>query len=287
MTGFALALVLAAAFIHATWNFLAKRSGASGPTFVWLFSALTTVIYLPVVIGFILWQRPHFDLTALWFIFGSFVLHLIYFLMLQQGYRVGDLSVVYPMARGTGPALSTVAAIILLGERPTPAALVGAFLVICGVFMLSGGVSVAKEGIDSRTLIFGLSTGLFIASYTLWDKYAVSVVLLAPLLLDYGTTIGRTIFLAPFAGRQWDQVQFYWTHHRLEVLGVAILVPLSYILVLTAMTVAPVSYVAPAREISTLIGVLMGIFLLKEGNVRQRLSAASVIVLGVMTLALN
>jgi len=287
MTGFALALVLTAAFIHATWNFLAKRSGASGPTFVWLFSALTTIIYLPLVLGFVFWQRPHVDRIDLLFIFGSFVLHLAYFLMLQQGYRVGDLSVVYPMARGTGPALSTVAAILLLGERPSPAALGGAFLVICGVFMLSGGVKIAKEGIDARTLFFGLSTGLFIAGYTLWDKYAVSVVLLAPLLLDYGTTIGRTVFLAPFASRRWDQVQNYWTHHRFEVLGVAILVPLSYILVLTAMTVAPVSYVAPAREVSTLIGVLMGIFWLNEGDVRRRLSAASVIVLGVMALALN
>jgi drug/metabolite transporter (DMT)-like permease len=252
-----------------------------------LFSTLTTIIYLPLVLGFVFWQRPRLDAIDLLFIFGSFVLHLAYFLMLQQGYRVGDLSVVYPLARGTGPALSTVAAILLLGERPSAVALGGAFLVICGVVMLSGGVEMARKGMDSQAVTFGLVTGAFIASYTLWDKYAVSVVLVAPLLLDYGTAIGRTVFLAPFAGRRWDEVRHYWTHHRPEVIGVAILVPLSYILVLTAMTVAPVSYVAPAREVSTLIGVLMGVFWLNEGNVRQRLSAASVIVLGVMALALT
>ena len=80
-----------------------------------------------------------FGWIALGFIAGSAALHLAYFLLLQQGYRIGDLSLVYPLARGTGPMLATAAAILLFGERPTPLALTGAVLIVGGVFVLTGG----------------------------------------------------------------------------------------------------------------------------------------------------
>lgn len=287
MSGLALVLVLAAAFIHALWNFLNKRVSARGPAFVWLFSGLNVLIYLPFVIGLVWLQRPQIQPVGWIFMAGSALLQLAYFLLLQRGYQTGDLSIVYPLARGSGPAFSTAAAILIFGERPTGWALLGAGLVIGGVFMLSGGQRLWHRQHGSQAVTFGLLTGTVIASYTLWDKYAVSALLIPPLLLDYATAVGRSLFLTPAAYRHWEQVRFYWTTYRSEALGIAILSPLAYILVLTALQMAPVSYVAPTREVSVLIAVIMGGVLLKEGDLRRRLSAAVVIVAGVIAIALN
>lgn len=287
MSTLAFALVITSAFLHASWNFLSKRVGASGPAFVWLFSSLNVLIYLPFVIGLFVLQRPMITGGHLLFLLGSTLLQLLYFLLLQRGYQTGDLSIVYPLARGTGPALSTVAAMILFGERPTLLALLGALLVIAGVFTLSGGRQLLQREQRSQAVLFGLLTGIIIASYTLWDKYAVSALLIPPLLLDYTTALGRALLLTPSAYQQRARVHYYWKHYRREAIGIAILSPLAYILVLTALQIAPVSYVAPAREISVLIAVLMGVFLLKEGQLRRRLSATGIIVAGVILLALN
>ena len=131
MTGWALTLILAAAFIHAGWNFLAKCASGHA-TFTWLFAVLSALFYAPVAGAVIfLWGAP-IGWVEIGFMAGSAALHTAYFVLLNQGYRTGDLSLVYPLARGTGPLLSTVAAIVFLGERPTVVALLGALLVGSG-----------------------------------------------------------------------------------------------------------------------------------------------------------
>lgn len=286
MSLFAVSLVLAAAFIHATWNLLAKRAGG-GAAFIWLFGALSALLYAPLAVGVILFQSPFIGPVQLLFIFGSATIHVGYYLMLQRGYRVGDLSLVYPLARGTGPMLSTAAAIAFFGERPTAVAIAGALLIGISVFVLTSGRR-ARGGMAARAGVkYGLLTGSIIACYTLWDKQAVSVFLVPPLLLDWSTNVTRGILMAPYALRHWDEVRKEWNTHRREVLGVAVLCPLSYILVLTAMVFTPVSYVAPAREISILIGTVMGAKLLSEGDARRRLVAAAGMVAGVIALALG
>jgi drug/metabolite transporter (DMT)-like permease len=286
MTLLALALILAAAFIHATWNLLAKRSGG-GPAFVWLFGALSALLYAPLAVAIVVLQRPTIGPAQLAFMLGSGVLHLAYFLVLQQGYRVGDLSLVYPLARGTGPMLSTVAAILIFQERPSALALSGAALVAISIFVLTSG-SRAQGGSRARAAVaFGLLTGAIIAIYTLWDKQAVSTLLVPPLLQDWAANLTRASILTPLALRRWEEVRKEWHTHRLEAIGVAALTPLSYILVLTAMVFTPVSYVAPAREISILVGTVMGARLLSEGNVRRRLMGAAGMVAGLTMLALG
>lgn len=207
--------------------------------------------------------------------------------MLQQGYRIGDLSLVYPLARGTGPMLSTTAAILVFGERPGPLALVGAAMIGVGTFVLVGGGGSMRQTNARRAVVFALLTGAIIASYTLWDKRAVSNLGIPPLLLNWSLGLGRVGLLAPYALRQRAKIATIWRTYRREVLVVATLSPLSYILVLTALAFTPVSYVAPAREISILIGVLLGTQLLAEGRTRQRLLAAGAMVLGVVGLALG
>jgi drug/metabolite transporter (DMT)-like permease len=286
MTAFAFGLVLSAAFIHATWNYLAKRAGEGGAAFVWLFAAVSCVFYAPVTLFIFFWQKPHIGPLQLVFMVGSALLHLAYFLILQKGYRVGDLSLVYPLARGTGPTLSTLAAILYLGERPGALAILGAVLVAAGVFFLSWG-SGGFRGSRKWGVGYGLLTGIIIAAYTLWDKYAVSTLLIPPLLQDYCTNLGRVIMLAPMALRNWGNVRKEWRIHRKEAIGVGLLCPLSYIMVLTALISAPVSYIAPAREVSILIAAVMGSRLLEEGDARRRLPAAAAIVIGVIALAVG
>ena len=286
MTAFALALVLSAAFIHAGWNFLAKRAGEGGAAFVWLFAALSSLFYAPRAVFIYFWQQPYIGPLQLGFMAGSALIHVAYFLILQRGYRVGDLSLVYPLARGTGPTISTFAAILILGERPTPLAIVGALLVAAGVFFLAGTAGGSK-GSRKWGAGYGLLTGAIIAAYTLWDKYAVSALLIPPLLQDYCTTLARVFMLGPVALRKWGDVKREWRVHRKEAIGVALLCPLSYIMVLTALISAPVSYIAPAREVSILIGAIMGSRLLAEGDAGRRLPAAAAIVAGVIALAVG
>ena len=108
-----------------------------------------------------------------------------------------------------------------------------------------------------------------------------------PLLLIWGSGVIRALLLTPGALARWAEVRQTWRHARREAFGVALLSPLAYILVLVALTFTPVSYVAPAREISILIGTVMGARLLAEGEPRRRLAAAAGMVLGVLLLALG
>ena len=287
MTLFALSLLLAAAFVHATWNLLLKRV-AGGPAFQWLFAGLSVVFYLPAVVAWI-WYRPtRLDLPVMAVIIVSSLLHTLYYGVLQRGYRSGDLSVVYPLARGTGPFLAVIGAVLILGERPAAGVLLGGMLIVLGVFVLSGGGVWSRRGAPSRpAVMYGLATGMVIASYTLWDKNAVSAMAIAPLLLDWGTNCGRVVLLAPVALRRRSELRRHWLEHRREALGVALLNPLAYILVLTALQVTPVSHIAPAREVSILIGSLMGIRLLGEGNARVRLLGAGSMTLGLVLIVMD
>lgn len=283
MTVFGLALVLVAALCHATWNFFVKRING-GPELVWLFSALSVAIYLPVAVYIIISEKPVFGFWEIAFIIGSALLHLGYFLLLQTGYRKGDLSLVYPTARATGPFLSTSFAVIFLGEMVTPQIAFGAVIIIFGVICLTGGF---KSGAKSLTtsLGFGVAAGVLIGSYTVWDAYTVTALLVPPILLDYASSLGRTILLAPIAIKRTELIKGYWREHRLGVIIIAALNPLAYTLVLYALTFTPVIYVAPTREISVLLTILMGSILLGEGDLKRRLLWGSLILGGVVLLA--
>ena len=282
--------MLVSGFLHAVWNLLAKRASgdASGPAFVWLYSALSTVIFAPLAAAVFL-GGERLGAVGLLFVFGTGALHIGYFLLLQKGYQVGDLSVVYPLARGTGPLLASGAGILLLGERAGPVAWAGILLIVTGVFLLAwepdgGGRSPRQRRLG---VVFGVSTGAFIAAYTLWDKHAVDGLSLSPVLYYWGSLLVQTIVLLPVALRRREEIQFAWRARRPEALGVAVLSPVAYLLVLTALVFAPVSRVAPAREIGILFGTLLGGGLLAEGGLGRRLLASSCMVLGIVALAVG
>src|SRR5256885_1623749 len=188
MTGLAIALVLGAALIHASWNYLLKKSGG-GFGFVWAFAALSSLLYAPLAVGVVIVQHFEFTIEALAFLFASAVLHTAYYLLLDRGYRHGDLSVVYPLARGTGPVLTLAGAMLFLGERPTLVAIGGALLIACAVLMLVGDPRRLRESGNARGVSFALLTGCLIAAYTLIDKQAVSALLIPPIIFDWGANL--------------------------------------------------------------------------------------------------
>jgi drug/metabolite transporter (DMT)-like permease len=286
MSAAALALVLTAAFAHALWNFILKRSGG-GIGFIWLFALLATILYAPLAIGF-LWHQ-WFDLgwLALGFIVLSALIHTAYFLLLDRGYRHGDLSVVYPVARASGPLLTVIFAIVLLGERPGPLAIAGAAAIIIGALYISGITTRLRQGLPLRGVAYALMTGLMIAAYTICDQRAVTYAAIPPVLLHWGENFGRTLMLAPIALKHRASVVTAWQQHKKAALAAAILSPLAYILALTAMTFTPVSYIAPAREISIIIGAWLGTQVLGEADAKRRMIAATMMAAGMVGLALG
>ncbi len=286
MTGLALTLVVTSALIHATWNLLAKRV-AGGQVFLCMFTGLSSIVLVPVAVGLILYGKHELDATSAGFILGTTVLHLVYFLCLTRAYQTGDLSLIYPLARGIGPALATLGAILLLGERPTLLAAAGIGLVIAGVLILTVQRSDSALRHPREAVFFGVATGILIASYSVWDKYAVDRLAIPPLILEAFASLGIHLCLLPNAIQRWDEVRTTWRTHRRDVIGVAVLAPLSYILVLTAMSFTPLSYVAPAREISILFAAAFGTIFLGEGQGRRRFIAAVSMVSGVVALSIG
>jgi drug/metabolite transporter (DMT)-like permease len=185
--------------------------------------------------------------------------------------------------------LSTVAAVVLLGERPTALAVLGAVLIGVGVFVLAGNPARLRSAGAGKSVLFAVLTGVVIACYTLWDKEAVSDTgaAIPPVLYFFLFTIVRALMLAPYALSRFPVLRSEWQLHRRHALGIAVLSPASYILVLYALSVSPVSYVAPVREIGILLGALMGARFLAEGEATRRLAAAVAMVAGVVALALG
>ena len=284
MTLAALCLVLLAAVTHAIWNLSAKYA-AQSRHFVFLFSAGSVLIYGPVVIGVLAFERPHFETRHLLVLAGTSVLHLLYSICLQAGYRRSDLSVVYPVARGTGPLLSFIGATLLLGEAPSAQSILGVTLIVGGILLVAGVVGHHKRA-PLVGVAWGVATGAFIAGYTLNDGYGVKILLISPFIIDFTGNAFRMLVLAPRAWRDRRRVKREARVFRKPVLIVSVLGPLGYILVLFAMRLAPVSHVAPARELSTLVGAWFGSRLLREESGPWRMAGAALIVAGVLSLAL-
>ena len=287
MSAVALVLVLAAAIAHASWNVIAHGISRAGSPFLWWGAVASTVVWIGAVpftggLGAA-------DLTS--FALGvsvSAVLHVAYMAVLQRGYREGSLSTVYATARGTGPCLSVIVAVLLLGERPSALALVGVAAVIVGVVAI-GFVDRRPAGSGRRIdpgLLFGALTGVAIAVYTIWDAHAVREWELSPVAFMVGTTLLQVPFYSVAVRGRWGAVVALGRTQWRRILAFGILSPLSYILVLTAIQIAPVALVAPLREVSVVLVSLFGAFVLRESRPGWRIGASLIVLTGIVLLAL-
>ncbi|MEZ2737953.1 EamA family transporter [Comamonas jiangduensis] len=289
----AFALIVLAGLIHAGWNIAAKKAGGDA-RFAFFSSALLIVVWAPLA-----WWVGH-DVVPHWgwqpwaLVAASGVLHLFYYVILLRGYRHADLTVVYPLARGSGPLMSSLFAIAVLDEAISQLGVLGIVGVVLGVFLIAGGPGLFLQRRDAAAqqclyhgLLYGVVTGIFIAGYTVVDGYGVKVLLLSPILIDYLGSCLRVALLAPVVFRNLPEARSLWTVQWRWALLVAVVSPIAYVLVLFAMQSAPISHVAPAREVSMLFAALIGGHLLKEGDCMVRIGGAILIALGVTALAIG
>jgi len=289
----AFALILLAGIIHAGWNIVAKKANGDS-RFSFQTSVFNMLIWAPVGITLGWNVVPGWGLTEWCFVVLSGVLHIFYFVVLLRGYRKSDLTVVYPLARGSGPLLSSLVAVLFLGEKISLLGVAGIAGVVLGVFLVAGGPKLWRKAHDPvqrervhKGIRYGVLTGGFIAAYTVADSYAVKFLSMSPILLDYFGNLVRIVLLLPVALKDPATTARMWRSQWKYALLVAAVSPVSYVLVLYAVQQAPISHVAPAREVSMLFAALIGGHLLREGDRLLRLLGAMFIAAGVVALALG
>jgi drug/metabolite transporter (DMT)-like permease len=289
----ALALVILAALLHATWNIAAKKAGGDD-RFVFISTALTSVLWLPAGLWFGWQEVPRWGWAEWAIVAASAAVHLLYFRALITGYRVGDLTVVYPLARGSGPLLTALVAVLLLGETLGLGGALGVLAVCGGVFLVAGGPALwqglhqgdAEHRARTRAGVrWGLITGALIAGYSVIDGIAIKVFLIGPVVFDYLCNLLRVPLQLPLLLRDRAGIVAAWHAQWRHALVVATLGPAAYICVLYALQIAPLSHVAPARELSLLVAALVGGKLLGERDRGLRLAGAACIAGGVVLLA--
>ena len=288
MTTAVFLLVLGSALCHASWNFLHKRSGHK-VAFLWSFAAVAFALFLvPAVIAAAV---EGIGWWAVFFGVGTALLHGVYGLALSRGYHIGDLSSVYPIARGMGPALVPLGAVIILDESVSVAAGFAIALVVFGIYILNvEAFSLRDLAQPIRNLArpagrVALLTGGLIACYSLWDKAALDY--LPPLTLNQFAMAGHALVLAPIVLLDPARpAAAEWRENRRAVIAAGILSPLAYLLILVALTSGRIAYIAPAREVGIVIGAVLGVLFLGEGYGVWRISGAALIVAGAFTLGL-
>ena len=287
MTTAAFLLVLLAGVAHASWNFLLKRSDHK-VAFLWSFTTVSvTAFFIPAVIWAII-----DGIGPRGVVFGvvSGALHAAYGLTLSRAYQIGDLSAVYPISRGMGPALIPLAAVLLLDEHVSAWAGLGIALVVLGVLLIQAETDQPAHllqhlrGLGRPAIAMALLTGALITTYSLWDKKALDY--LPPVTLNQFSMSGYVVLLAPLAYRARVPLRAEWRQRGWSIVAAGVLAPLAYILVLVALTTSRVSYVAPAREVGIVLGAALGIAVLHEGYGVARIAGAALIVAGVLTLGL-
>jgi drug/metabolite transporter (DMT)-like permease len=290
LSGRALLLVLAAAVAHAGWNALAKR--ARDPiVFLWSSVALASAGLMPLGIWALTlegWVRG----GAL-FVLASVGIHAVYFYALGRAYGAGDLSLVYPVARGLGVALVPVVAFLFLDERLSPLGVVGIALVVAGIAGMqarAGSPSTSspppagKKGLATG-LGWAILTGLSIAAYSVVDKAGVARV--HPLVYISAMGVGMTLLLLPLVLRRRESLLREWRDNGRAIALASTMNLTSYLLVLFAFRLSKAGYVVAARETSIVLSVLIGALLMREGHVAPRLAGAAVVLGGVACVALT
>jgi len=289
VTTLALILVLLSAVAHATWNFLAKRA-TNQEVFIWWVLISISVLLLPLA-AILIWRYPILY-PGWWFIFGTVVLHALYFVFLGRSYIYADLSLVYPVARGTGPALVPVIGVLVLKEIITTLAIVGIISVVLGIFTVSWWGQFQKVFHDPLRFFreagarYALLTGLVIAVYSVWDKMGVSYV--NPFLYMYFLVLGSALFLTPYVyrihGTKAIRIEMKGKTGNIIISG--LLMFIAYGLILFALQFSRVSYIVPAREVGIVIGVLFGTLMLGEPFGKGRVLSSCLIVFGVVLISL-
>ena len=284
MSGPALVLVVCAAILHAVWNALAKRADNQF-LFLWCSVSLATALLLPL--GLLRLPAEPAPASGLPFVAASVAIHALYFWALGRAYRYGDFSRVYPMARGLGVALVPLVALPLFGERLSWIGSLGVGLVVLGIAALGAlpaRVTPSVARASGAATAWALVTGLTVAAYSLVDKAGVTRLHPMPYIALMGVSL--SVVLAPIVLADRPALRHEWARHWRAILVASAMNLTSYLLVLFAFRLSKVGYVVAARELSILFSAFIGSLWLGEGRLAPRLAGASIVLAGVVCVAL-
>ncbi len=289
MSGLALTIVLLAAFFHAGWNFFAKKSRIK-MAFIWWFLLIAAIAYLPMFVY--VWPGLKVTVSGWICIIATGILHAMYFWFMGGAYERGDLSLVYPLSRGSGPLLVPIMAVIFLYERLSIVGGIGIALVVLGIYTIHlksftiDDFFAPLRAMRQGASLWALCTGGTIAGYSLVDKVGVSLVY--PPAYIYLMFVISLLLLTPYALiKIRHDLKLEWQINRMPILIDGFLVLFTYMLILFAFQLSKVSYVVAAREVSIVFSTLFGIFWLKEAHAGQKFAGASLIALGVVCIGLS
>jgi len=283
VSGAALVLVVCAAVLHAIWNALAKRAENQ---FVFLWSSVSLAALLLTPIGLLKLRSESAPAAGLPFVAASIAIHALYFWALGRSYRFGDFSRVYPMARGLGVALVPLIALPLFGEQLAVLGWLGVGLVVLGIASLNvTSTASSSPAVHTRAgTAWALVTGLTIAGYSLVDKAGVARLHPMPYIALMG--LGLSVILAPLVLANRPALVREWRLHWRQILVASAMNLTSYLLVLFAFRLSKVGYVVASRELSILFSAFIGALWLGEGRLAPRLAGATVVLAGVVCVAL-
>jgi drug/metabolite transporter (DMT)-like permease len=278
MFSVAVLLVLGSGFLHSVWNLYTKKS-LNKSVFLWYCQLVAIVAFLP-------WTMMEFDGSQLrgigWLVvLASMFLHGLYIILLAAAYSAGDLSQVYPIMRGASPLLVPILGVTLLHEQLSAWGWLGVLAIVFGIVMASELKFKGNALSSSKAPLLALAVGGCIASYIVVDKIALSHV--PAVVLNEATNIGNLLALSWAAFRSGAMRNEAKTNWKVMLLG-GLIAPGGYLLFLFALSLAPVAQLAPMREIGTVFGTLMGIYILREKLGARRIAASCFITAGVIVL---
>ncbi|QJD87995.1 EamA family transporter [Cohnella herbarum] len=280
MFNLAVGLVILSGLAHSVWNLFTKKS-INKNVFLWFCQWAAILIFLP----FVLVELPTIGQVPFvgWLLLAaSMILHGVYILLLAKSYTIGDLSQVFPIIRGTSPLLVPIFGVLLLNESLSLLGWIGIVCIVSGIFLIGEAKGRIFRKIVDKTILIALLVGVMTTSYTIVDK--VTLQYFPSFTLNWASNVGNLLALTTIVMRSQGIRQEWKVNWKTILLG-GLLAPGSYILFLKALELMPVSQIAPMREIGTVFGTLMGVFILHERQGKGRILASVSITAGIIMLA--
>lgn len=276
-------LVLVSGLIHAVWNLWTKQKGRP-LVFLWACQVVGLVAFgPPAVIALAHGSRSFAGL--LWLLVAA-VVHGLNVLAIARTYSVGDLALGYPLMRGLAPLLVPVGGVLFLHEALAGPGWLGIALVVTGIAVVAGWLPNRPSTDDMRrpAVFWALTVGLAVTAYTLADKMALHYV--SPVALN-GVTMAANVVALTYPALRAGQVGKEWQAHWPYILLAGIASAGGFLLFLWALSLGPAAILAPMRAVGIVFGTVLGIVVLKERYGAQRVTGATMIMIGLVVLGLT
>jgi len=275
--------VLLSAVLHASWNFVARRNAGNLTVFWW--SLWISCLALLPFVAYVAFEQGMSGFLAMladgWvYVLATGIIHTFYFLLLGRAYEYGEISLVYPIARGSGIGLTGFLGWLLLGETLTPYGVAGIGLICVGILSMGASVLGSAKG-TRHGFVSALGVGATIVSYSLVDKVGVGIV--NPVVYIFGMFFLSAAFATPVVavrdrGRLWRKLAETWRPVTLIAVGSTA----AYLMILFAMTVGQVGYIVALREFAVVLGAILGFIFLKERVTPLKVGSVLMIVTGLV-----